>query len=62
MTPEMKQQIHTYWDEDKHDKIIQMIMEVPEEDRDIEMLGQLIVAEWLKRARYIDCQKIFMKS
>ena len=25
MTPEMKQQIDRYWDEDKHDKIVQMI-------------------------------------
>ena len=44
MTPEMKQQIYKYWDEDKHDKIVQIIMAVPEEERDIEMLGQLVVA------------------
>lgn len=44
MTGEMKALIDKYWDEDQHDKIVEMIFAVPEDERDIDMLGQLVVA------------------
>lgn len=44
MTKEMKELIHKYWDEDKHNEIVKLIMDVPEQERDIEMLGELVVA------------------
>lgn len=44
MTKEMQALIDKYWDEDQHDKIVEMILAVPENERDIEMLGQLVVA------------------
>ena len=44
MTKEMDELISKYWDEDQHDKIVQLIMDVPEQERDIDMLGQLVVA------------------
>ena len=59
MTPEMKQKIDKYWDEDKHDKIVQMIMAVPEEERDIDMLGQLVVA-YNNLERYEDAVALSM--
>lgn len=60
MTPEMKQKIDKYWDEDKHDKIVQMIMAVPEEERDIDMLGQLVVA-YNNLERYEDAVALSME-
>ena len=60
MTPEMKQKIDKYWDEDEHDKIVQMIMEVPEEERDIDMLGQLVVA-YNNLERYEDAIALSME-
>lgn len=44
MTKEMEALIDKYWDEDQHDKIVEMILAVPEKERDIDMLGQLVVA------------------
>lgn len=44
MTKEMYELITKYWDEDQHDKIVKLIMDVPEQERDIDMLGQLVVA------------------
>lgn len=44
MTKEMEELIDRYWDEDKHGKIVEMILAVPEAERDIDMLGQLVVA------------------
>ena len=44
MTEEMEQQIDKYWNEKKHDKIVEIIMAVPKEERDLDMLGQLVVA------------------
>ena len=60
MTPEMEQKIHKYWDEDKHNKIVQMIMKVPEEERDIDMLGQLVVA-YNNLERYEDAVALSME-
>lgn len=60
MTPEIKQQIDKYWDEDEHDKIVQMIMAVPEEERDIDMLGQLVVA-YNNLERYEDAVALSME-
>ncbi|MBR4085697.1 MAG: hypothetical protein IKK33_15590 [Lachnospiraceae bacterium] len=44
MTGEMQDLIDKYWEEDQHDKIVEMILAVPEEKRDIHMKGQLVVA------------------
>lgn len=60
MTPEMKQQIDKYWDEDEHEKIVQMIMAVPQNKRDIDMLGQLVVA-YNNLERYDDAVALSME-
>lgn len=60
MTKEMREVIEKYWEEDQHDKIVEMIMAVPEAERDIEMLGQLVVAynnlEWYDKAIELSMQ------
>ena len=40
----MEELIDTYWDANEHDKIVELIMTIPEAERDIDMLGQLVVA------------------
>lgn len=60
MTKEMKELIDKYWDEDKHDKIVEMIMAVPEAERDIDMLGQLVVA-YNNLYRYDDAINLSME-
>lgn len=60
MTPEMEQKIDEYWNEDKHDKIVQMIMKVPEKERDLDMLGQLVVA-YNNLERYEDAVALSME-
>lgn len=60
MTQEMAQQIDTYYDEDRHEEIVQLILEVPEEERDIEMLGQLVVA-YNNLERYEDAVVLSME-
>ena len=60
MTTEMEQLIDKYWDEDEHDKIVQLIMSVPEEERDIDMLGQLVVA-YNNLGRYEDAVALSME-
>lgn len=60
MTKEMEEMIDRYWNEDKHDKIVEMIMAVPEAERDIDMLGQLVVA-YNNLSRYDDAIKLSMK-
>ncbi|MBR4085229.1 MAG: hypothetical protein IKK33_13210 [Lachnospiraceae bacterium] len=44
MTTEIESLIDKYWDEDEHKKIVELILSIPEEKRDIELLGQLVVA------------------
>lgn len=60
MTKEMEKCIDQYWDEDRHDKIVEMIMAVPEEERDIDMLGQLVVA-YNNLQRYDDAINLSME-
>jgi len=60
MTPEMEQLIDKYWDEDEHEKIVEMIQAVPEEERDIDMLGQLVVA-YNNLDRYEDAVALSME-
>lgn len=60
MTKEMKEMIDKYWEEDQHDRIVEMIMAVPEAERDIDMLGHLVVAynnlEWYDKAIELSMQ------
>lgn len=44
MTKEMEELIDKYWDEDQHNKIVELIMAVRETERDLDMMGQLVVA------------------
>lgn len=60
MTKEMMDLIDKYWDEDKHDRIVELVMAVPEKERDIDMLGQLVVA-YNNLGRYDDAIALSMK-
>lgn len=44
MNEEIRKQIDEYWNKKEHEKIVELIMSVPKPKRDIEMLGQLVVA------------------
>lgn len=60
MTKKMKDLIDKYWDEDKHERIAELIMAVPEGERDVDMLGQLVVA-YNNLGRYDDAIALSME-
>lgn len=60
MTKEMEELIDKYWDEDQHNKIVELIMAVPETERDLDMMGQLVVA-YNNLGHYDDAIKLSME-
>ncbi len=60
MTKEMEALIDKYWDDDQHEKIVELILNVPEAERDLDILGQLVVA-YNNLGRYDDAIALSME-